>query len=377
MENLVKKSNLKSIKTNDISIDLPDLKNITESKSVAISKWLANWIKTDLKSGKIKVNSLLPTKAEFAYMLGVSIGTMQNAFRHLEDMGYVESKQCIGTVIRDYRKKSSTMRKLTSKREMTVESIKKYIKNFKIGENLPSSRIIAQAVGSSQNTTRAALENLCSTGILTHKYKTSKDSGWFVKSLDFEISENLENETLVLKIKNDILNYISDNLKLGERLPAHDELSKKFKVSMKTVHDALKMLISEGFIIARRGRYGTCVVKLPNGAKSTKYEDSIFAPAADAAFYHYEKTQNRIRKMIAENYDIGSKLPSIAELSKQLDLSPNTIRKAIHNLAEEGLLAFSRGRYGGTFVIDIPEEQSFKWLSVNPSYAKMYQEQSN
>ena len=79
-------------------------------------------------------------------------------------------------------------------------------------------------------------------------------------------------------------------------------------------------------------------------------------------------------EVIAENYEIGAKLPSILELSKQLDLSPNTIRKAFHNLAKEGYLAFSRGRYGGTFVIDIPEtgEQAFKWLAVNPKYAEVY-----
>ena len=78
--------------------------------------------------------------------------------------------------------------------------------------------------------------------------------------------------------------------------------------------------------------------------------------------------------MIAENYEIGAKLPSIMELSQELNLSPNTIRKAFHNLAKEGYLAFSRGRYGGTFVIDIPEneEEAFKWLAVNPQYAEIY-----
>ena len=83
--------------------------------------------------------------------------------------------------------------------------------------------------------------------------------------------------------------------------------------------------------------------------------------------------------MIAQNYEIGDKLPSIMELSKSLDLSPNTIRKAFHNLAKEGYLVFSRGRYGGTFVIDIPEveAQTFKWLAVNPQYAKMYEEANN
>ena len=58
--------------------------------------------------------------------------------------------------------------------------------------------------------------------------------------------------------------------------------------------------------------------------------------------------------------------------SQKLDLSSNTIRKSFHNLAKEGYLVFSRGRYGGTFVIDIPEveTQAFKRLAVNPEFAK-------
>ncbi len=112
---------------------------------------------------------------------------------------------------------------------------------------------------------------------------------------------------------------------------------------------------------------------------SMKPETSIFASAKDTAFYHYEKTQNYLKRMIATEYEVGDKLPSIQELSKSLDLSPNTIRKAFHNLAKEGYLVFSRGRYGGTFVIDIPEveSQTFKWLAVNPQYAKEYSEVNN
>lgn len=157
-------------------------------------------------------------------------------------------------------------------------------------------------------------------------------------------------------------------------MPAHADLSLELSVSIKTIHDALKTLIDEGILLARRGRYGTTVTRIPND-KSVyeKKETSIFAQAQDTAFYYYEKTQNHIKKMIAQNYEIGAKLPSIIELSKELDLSPNTIRKAFHNLAKEGYLAFSRGRYGGTFVIDIPEmeEQAFKWLAVNPKYAEV------
>ena len=57
-------------------------------------------------------------------------------------------------------------------------------------------------------------------------------------------------------------------------------------------------------------------------------------------------------------------------------MSPNTIRKAYQNLAKEGYLGFSRGRYGGTFVLDIPDTgmESFKWLAVNPQYAEAYKD---
>ena len=65
--------------------------------------------------------------------------------------------------------------------------------------------------------------------------------------------------------------------------------------------------------------------------------------------------RNKIKRLISENYNIGSKLPSIKEFSEQMDLSPNTIRKALNNLAKDGILRFTRGRYGGTYVIDMPE----------------------
>ena len=77
--------------------------------------------------------------------------------------------------------------------------------------------------------------------------------------------------------------------------------------------------------------------------------------------------------MIFQNYDLGSKLPSMEELSKRLDVSTNTIKKALHNLAKEGYIGFSRGRYGGSFVINIPENQepaAFRWLAVSKKYVE-------
>lgn len=378
---LFDKSNLRTLSLKDVSIALPDLKNIFEAKSVVIANWIVDWIEEDFKAGKINESDLLPKKADFAYHLGVSIGTMQNALRYVEDKGYVESKQCIGTMVRDWKKPASTVRKLTSKRDVTIDLIKKYIldNNIKVGQKMPSSRTLARVIGSSSNTTRLALEHLSLTGIIEHNFKSTSDSNWVLKSDRFTVSkiknESANNVTLVEKVEKDLEKYIEKNLKIGDKLPAHDELSKALKVSVKTIHDSLKGLIKRGILLARRGRYGTTVTQMPKESGfSPKKETSIFASAPETAFYNYEKTQNHIKSLIAQNYEIGSKLPSIIELSKELDLSPNTIRKAFNNLADEGYLRFSRGRYGGTFVIDIPDtsSQSFKWLAVNPKYVEVY-----
>lgn len=378
---LLDKSKLRKLNIKDISVNLPDLKNIFESKAVVIANWLIDWIETDFKAGKIKETDLLPQKADLAYHLGVSIGTMQNAFRYIEDKGYVESKQCIGTLVRDWKKPSLNVRKLTSKRDICVDLIKKYIvdKKFKAGQKIPSSRVLANLTGASPNTTRLALENLCSSGILERKFRSTNKANWILKSNNFSLSRtdlNISNNvTLVKKVEKDLENYITKKLKTGEKLPAHENLSAELKVSIKTIHDALKALVKKGVLLTRRGRYGTTVIRMPGEEiLPVKKETSIFAPAQESLLYNYEKTQNHIRSLIAQNYQIGSKLPSIMELSKKLDLSPNTIRKALKNLADEGYLRFARGRWGGTFVMDIPDisSQSFKWLAVNPKYVETY-----
>lgn len=375
------KNNLKRLEVKDISMQLPDLKNAFDSKASVIADWIIDWIKNDFTSGKIQETDLLPQKADLAYHLGVSIGTMQNAFRFVEDKGFVESKQCVGTMIKDWKKPGVSVRKLTSKKDISVELIKKYIVENKIrlGQKLPSSRVLANTIGASSNTTRLALEYLCSVGILEHKFKTSNESRWILKSNNFDFSKSktdtLKNVTLVKKVEKDLENYIEKKLKVGDKLPAHNVLSKELKVSVKTIHDALKALIKRNILLARRGRYGTTVIKMPTEAGiSPRKETSIFALAKETAFYNYEKTQNHIKSMISQNYEIGDKLPSIMQLSKDLDLSPNTVRKALNNLAREGYLRFARGRWGGTFIIDIPETstQAFQWLAVNPKYVEVY-----
>ena len=148
--------------------------------------------------------------------------------------------------------------------------------------------------------------------------------------------------------------YISDNFPSGSKLPTNTQLAEEFNVSIKTIHDAIKLLSKEGVLYSRRGRYGTIV------------SDS----SVKNLLYDYEKTELKIRTYIAENCEIGSKLPSIINLSKIFEVSPKTIKKALDNLADDGYLAFTRGRYGGTFVTDIPQKinETYTWLAISPDY---------
>ncbi|MBO6272683.1 GntR family transcriptional regulator [bacterium] len=363
-----KKNELPRVDINNLKASLPDLKN--SNKTQAILVWLIDWIDNSIKSKKIISDTLLPTKAEFAYALGVSLGTIQNVLKQLEDKGYIYSKQCIGSIIRCSKNSDSVIRKRTSKKDITENKIKNYIisASFKLGDKLPASRTLAKETGMTLNTVRNALNKLISDKIL--EYNSKKDL--IIKSLDFTMN-NTDEETLVSKVKNDLKKYICDNFKVGDKLPAHNQLAEMLNVSMKTIHSAVQILVKENMLLPRRGAYGTIITNTSmNSAFEPRREMSIFAPAKETAFYHYQKIQNKIKNIISENYDIGSKLPSINEFSLMLDVSPNIIRKALSNLAKDGILRFTRGRYGGTYVIDMPDvaEQTFRWLAVNPQYVR-------
>ena len=43
-----KKSSLKRIKISEINYPLPDLKDITTSKAMAIANWIIEWLNTEL-----------------------------------------------------------------------------------------------------------------------------------------------------------------------------------------------------------------------------------------------------------------------------------------------------------------------------------------
>lgn len=307
---------------------------IKEDKTNTLVKLLIEFI------NKAHENDIMPDKKEVSTYLGVSIGTVQNAYRILEDKGLVHSKQRVGTVIT-----SKEFNKQTSKREVCINLIRQYMKQNKIEqiEKLPSTRMLAHELNMSQNTVASAINSI-KTGVSTNSSK---------------------NKTLVEKITEKLETYIKENCKIGDNLPSLNSLAEQYNVSIKTVHDAMKSLANKKIVSTHRGQYGTTVINLH--AQNKRKEDMIFAPAKDAEFYYYEKVQTYLKNMIISDYNVvGAKLPSLAELSKSLDINQNTIRRALKYLEEDGYITFERGRYGGTFVVNTIEE--YKWVIVNPQY---------
>ena len=314
-----------------------------ENKVKKIACWLRDWIETGLKSQKIEPDDLLPAKGDLACHIGVSQGTVQSAYRIVEDLGLVESKQRIGT----YIKGSKTTEKLTSKRELAITIVKKFLleNNYQAGDKIISIRELSRTTGISNTTLVTAFSHLVSQGVLE-----KKNNSFILLHGDLNI-ENIETKTLVEKVAENIKDYVL-NLSAGDKLPPNIELAKKFNVSVKTIHDAIKLLSKEGLLLTRRGRYGTSISK------------------DNSELYHYEKIEQKIRQYIAENAQVGDKLPSIKEFSKLYNTSEKTVKTALDNLAEDGYLTFTRGRYGGTFVMDIPQgvNEAYKWLAINSEY---------
>lgn len=319
-----------------------------EEKLKKISNWLIAWIKNSLANGKIKEGDLLPSKGELAFHIGVSVGTIQNAYRIVEDLGLVQSKQRIGTQI--CNGKSQIKLKSNTKRDCAVEILKKYIieKKIRIGEKVPPIRTLAKELKISNTTLKFAIENLVLLKILT------SDNGTFFVNQNEFLTYKKEKSTLVGKVAHQIKErYISDNL-LNNKLPTNKEIAKELNVSVKTVNDSIKLLSKDINIHIKRGNYGTIILN-----ENTSKEN-----------YHYIRVEEQIRRLIYSDYQIGMRLPSIKELSKKYNVSTKTIRRSLFSLEEDGYITFVRGRYGGTFITDIPQNtnDAYKWLAINPQF---------
>lgn len=321
-----------------------------ERKTDKLVKWLVSWITISLKNGNIEPYDMLPSKAELAFHIGVSQGTIQNVFRFLEDAGYIESKQKIGSFIKDKHNKSVV--KLTSKKDLATDVIKNYLKsnNCKPGDVLISTRKLAEIGGVSNATIRAAVANLVLQGILEKRGRSYILTGRSFKA------HNIEAQTLVDKVADGIKTFIKNNLTPGDKIPPSLKLAGMFNVSVKTINDSVKKLAKEGLVYSKRGRYGTIVL------------GSSVSEGAD--LYTYEIVEHKIREFIAANFNIGDKLPAIKNLAIMYKTSGKTVKKALDNLADDGYITFTRGRYGGTFVTDVPKSanEAYTWIAINTNY---------
>ena len=380
MTNLLQEQ--RKITISELPTEKPDFTASFEPKESLVKKWIMNWIRAGIAKNTIKDSDILPKKQEISEYLGVSVGTVQNAIRYVEDQGLLKSKQRLGTMISNSTNPITDIKKSTSKRDNAILAIKKIIidKNYRVGKPIPAARTMAEKLNISQNTVRLAYEYLTSINVLQARQVRGKEANWILINKPeipaeyntYSTSLNVISETLVSKLTDDLKSYFAENYNVGDKIPSHEDLAKMLNVSVKTIHDCVKNLSDEGILLSKRGRYGTILMQNPYKKiyEPTK-ESTIFAKAEDAAFYSYQRIENSIIEMIKANYKAGDKLPSMAEFSKIFDVSTNTIRKALNNLADQGYVTFGRGRFGGTFLVDeIEDEQkeAYQWLSINPNF---------
>ncbi len=170
---------MKKISITEIHLPPADFKNGTVNnlpKDRILLNWLIHWIEEGLNKNLFNFGDIIPSKKDFAKYHNVSTGTMQNAVRYAEDLGYFKSRQCVGTMIADknVQNEAELPEKSISKKDGAVFKIKKYIieQKFKKGDILPSARIIANEIDTSQNTARLALDVLVREGILVQNVTT-------------------------------------------------------------------------------------------------------------------------------------------------------------------------------------------------------------
>ncbi|MBE7706451.1 MAG: GntR family transcriptional regulator [Cyanobacteria bacterium SIG30] len=350
----------------------------TLSKDKVVLNMLLSWLKENLNK-KIFHGDIMPPKAEIAKLFSVSVGTVQTAIRQAEDMGYFESKQCVGTMVRDKNNQTAPIKKMSSKTEVAKLRIKKIIAKSEIKAVLDGVKYLSEKIGTSKNTTRYALEALVREGYLTRKISRKNDVLYIVLKNDFKEEElqNVTHRTLYQKLVADIKKYITLNFEVGQKIIKNEEFAKIFNVSIRTINDAMKILNKEGIVLSRRGQYGTIYISEPSIAqlKKDKTDKNMFMTTSrsvkqDNVLYNWQKALSELKKYISKNFEAGDKLPSMIKLAEILNFSTNTVRKAVEVLAGEGVLYTLRGKYGGTFVNDMPEDdkESYSWLALNPDY---------
>lgn len=371
---------MKRLTLDDIKIPKPDFLATKTPKGQVVLEWLISWVKHSLECGDADIGDYIPSKEELALFLGVSSTTIQNSIRSAKNLGYFSSKQSLGTSIADFYSNEIKSGDDLCHSTLTECKIKKIVIDGKYELNQPILSIakLSQMTDISQNTIRFALLNLESQGYLEKVRKKGNKYEWIYKK-EFVLSDDEkingikdEDCTLTHQLVEKIRKYIEKTYKNGEKILPNQAFSNMFDVSIKTVNDAMKILHNQKIILARRGRYGTIYLGKTQNSKAAFVSQERKRNVMPQNYsYSWQKTLEHLKKYIKENYKAGDKIAPIRELAVILNVSPNTIRRALSDMFKDGYLLSKRGKTGGIFIVDMPEiEESYRWLAINPDVVK-------
>lgn len=368
---------MKHLTLDDIKIPKPDFNTSNLPKGQIVTNWLIDWIKHSLEIGVADYGDFIPTKEVLASYLNVSCATIQNSIRQVKNLGYFCSKQSIGTYITDFYSKDIKSQDELCHGSIAECKIKKIVLDgkFKLNEPILSINDFAKRTAISQNTIRFALVNLSRMGYLEKKHLKGNKYTWIYKKefslTQEELSNGIQDEdfTLTHQLVKKIQAYIEKTYKQGDKILPNLAFSRMFDVSIKTVNDAMKILNAKKIILSRRGRYGTVYLgKTQNEKKDFVSSERKKFNSVQNYTYSWQKALGHLKKYIIENYETGDKIAPIRELASILNVSPNTIRRALKSLFLSGHLISQRGKSGGIFITDMPErdEDKYRWLALNP-----------
>ena len=375
---------MKHLTLNDIKIPKPNFGVSKTPKGQVVSAWLVDWIKHSLEYGIADIGDFIPTKEELAGFLGVSSATMQNSIRQVKDLGYFTSKQSLGTCIADFYSKDIKSQDELYHGSIAECKIKKIVLDEKIKLNEPIISIseLSKRTDISQNTIRFTLVKLAQKGYLEKIHLKGNKYSWIYKK-EFELSKEellngIEDEdfTLTHQLVDKIQKYIEKTYKQGDKILPNLAFSTMFDVSIKTVNDAMKILNARKIILSRRGRYGTIYLGENKPSKTSFLSSERRKITSQKYIYSWQKALGHLKKYIIENYEVGDKIAPIRELAVILNVSPNTIRRALAALFQSGHLVSQRGKLGGIFIMDMPEpdEDAYRWLAINPEVVSLSDE---
>ena len=374
---------MKHLTLDDIKIPKPDFESSNMPKGQTISLWLIDWVKHSLEYGIADIGDYIPSKQDLALYLNVSSATVQNSISYVKNLGYLSSKQSSGTSIADFYSKD-----LTPKNEeeslyrggVAECKIKKIVIDYNValGDKIPTIPELSRVCDISQNTIRLALSNLALDGYLEKVRSKGNKYIWIYKK-EFKLSQKelsygIKDEDFTLKhqLINKIQSYLEKTYKQGDKILSNKALSRMFDVSIKTVNDAMKKLTLKRVILPRRGQYGTIYLgSNKNNKKDFASQERKKINLEQDYKYSWQKTLEHLKKHIVQNYEQGDKIAPIRELASILNVSPNTIRRALKSLIENGSLISKAGKSGGIFIMELPEVQdSYQWLALNPDAVK-------